>query len=61
MDTFDRVHILAGETKAVTLHVPMRQLQYWSTADEKWVTVTGKRTLSVGASSRDLRLQQTIN
>jgi beta-glucosidase len=57
---FDRVHIPAGESKTVILHVPLRQLQYWSTADQKWVTVTGKRTLSVGASSRDLRLEQTI-
>lgn len=58
---FDRVHILAGESKTVTLHVPLRQLQYWSTADDQWVTVTGKRMLSVGASSRDLRLEQIIN
>jgi hypothetical protein len=36
-------------------------LQYWSTADGKWITATGKRTVSVGASSRDLRLNQTIN
>jgi beta-glucosidase len=41
--------------------VPQRQLQYWSTKDGKWITATGKRTLSVGASSRDLRLDQTID
>jgi beta-glucosidase len=58
---FERVHILASESKTVTLHVPLRQLQYWSTTDGKWVTVTGKRTLSVGASSRDLRLEQAID
>jgi beta-glucosidase len=58
---FDRVHILAGESKTVTLHVPPRQLQYWSTADGKWVGVAGKRTVSVGSSSRDLRLEQTID
>ena len=58
---FDRVLIPAGETKAVTLHVEPRQLQYWSTAETKWVTAAGKRTVSVGASSRDLRLNQTID
>ncbi len=58
---FSRVHINPGETKMVTLHVPLRQLQYWSTADTKWVTATGRRTVSVGASSRDLRLSQTID
>ena len=53
--------LTAGEAKTVTLHVPPRQLQYWSTKEGKWVTATGKRTVSVGASSRDLRLNQTID
>ena len=58
---FDRVHLKAGEAKTVTLNVAPRQLQYWSTADGKWETAAGKRTLSVGASSRDLRVEQAIN
>jgi beta-glucosidase len=57
---FDRVPIAAGESKTVTLHVAPRQLQYWSTSESKWVTAGGPRTLSVGASSRDLRLETTI-
>ncbi len=58
---FDRIHLNAGESKNITLHVAPRQLQYWSTAQTKWVTASGKRTVSVGGSSRDLRLNQTIN
>jgi beta-glucosidase len=58
---FDRVALAAGQTKSVQFHVPLRQLQYWSAAGHQWVTATGRRTLSVGASSRDLRLEQTIN
>jgi len=58
---FDRVHLSAGEGKTVTLHVAPRQLQYWSTASGKWSAATGKRTVSVGASSRDLRVEQAIN
>jgi beta-glucosidase len=58
---FDRIHLAVGETKTVTLHVPLRQLQYWSTTSSKWVTATGKRTVSVGASSRDLRVEQSID
>ncbi|MDE3186382.1 MAG: glycoside hydrolase family 3 C-terminal domain-containing protein [Acidobacteriota bacterium] len=58
---FDRVHIPAGESKTVTMHVEPRQLQYWSTAETKWITAAGKRTVSVGASSRDPRLNQTID
>ena len=58
---FDRVHIASGQSKAVTLHVAPRQLQYWSTAGSKWVTARGKRRVSVGASSRDLRLERTFD
>lgn len=58
---FDRIHLAAGEAKTVSLHVEPRQLQYWSTADGKWVAASGKRTVSVGASSRDLRVEQAID
>jgi hypothetical protein len=36
-------------------------LQYWSTKDGKWVAASGKRMVSVGASSRDLRVEQEID
>jgi beta-glucosidase len=58
---FDRIHLQAGEAKAVSLHVNQRQLQYWSTSENRWKTATGSRTVRVGASSRDLRLKQTID
>ena len=57
---FDRVHFGPNESKAVALHVAPRQLQYWSTKEQKWVPASGKRTVSVGGSSRDLRLNQAI-
>jgi beta-glucosidase len=57
---FDRVHVAAGATKTVALHVPERSLQYWSPLTATWVTAAGKRSVSVGASSRDLRLTQVI-
>ena len=57
---FDRVHLAQGEAKTVTIHVPERQLQYWSTKDGKWVLASGKRTVSVGGSSRNLRLNQAV-
>ena len=58
---FDRIHLVAGESKSVTLHVAPRQLQYWSTKEQKWATAAGKRTVSVGSSSRNLRLNQAID
>lgn len=58
---FDRVHLAAGEARTVALHVLLRRLQYWSNADARWVTAIGKRTVSVGASSRDFRLEQVVD
>jgi beta-glucosidase len=57
---FNRIDFAAGESKTVVLHIPLRQLQYWSSTADKWITATGQRTLSVGASSRDLRLEATV-
>jgi beta-glucosidase len=58
---FDRVNVAAGETTKVRMHVSLRGLQYWSTAADKWALATGPRTVHVGASSRDLRLEtQTV-
>jgi beta-glucosidase len=53
---FERISLKAGESRKVTVHVPSRSLEYWSTKENKWVKATGPRTLSVGASSKDLRL-----
>jgi beta-glucosidase len=58
---FDRVSIPAGESRDVTLHLPLRRFQYWSAAESRWMTAPGPRTLYVAASSRDLRLQDTVN
>ncbi len=58
---FDRIHLSVGEAKTIVLHVAPRQLQYWSVANGTWVTASGKRMLSVGASSRDLRLEQSVD
>jgi beta-glucosidase len=57
---FERIGIKPGETKQVTIHVPIRPLQYWSDATKSWQTARGSRTVYVGASSRDLRLRQQV-
>ncbi len=58
---FDRIHLTAGESREVTLHVPLRSLEYWSSAENQWVLAAGPRTIRVGASSRDLRLAATTS
>jgi beta-glucosidase len=58
---FARVHLSTGQASTVTLHVAQRQLQYWSFSAAGWAYAQGRRELSVGASSRDLRVRQIID
>jgi hypothetical protein len=45
---FSRVSLAPGQTKHVTLHVALRQLQYWSAANQEWQVANGDRTVYVG-------------
>ncbi len=54
---FDRVHLRAGESRRISLHVAPRALEYWSTAKGGWAIAGGTRALYVGPSSREVRLQ----
>jgi beta-glucosidase len=56
---FDRIRLHAGQSRIVRLHVPLRQFQFWSADRHHWVTAPGTRQVSIGASSRDLRLAAT--
>jgi beta-glucosidase len=49
-----------GESQTVTFHLHSRDLSYWSVRQHRWVLEGGPFRLSVGASSRDLRLTTTI-
>ena len=52
---FDRATLQPGASQQVTLHIPPRSLEYWSTAQNRWIRST-PRTIRVGSSSRDLNL-----
>ena len=58
---FERVTLAPGQAKSLTLHVEPRRLQYWSSADGRWQTATGSRTVYASASSRDIRLQAEVS
>ena len=58
---FDRVHLDAGQSRSLTIHVPPRSLQYWSTTEGKWVKAMGPRSVLVGGSSRDLPLEASVS
>jgi beta-glucosidase len=54
---FERVNLSPGQKQHVTVQVSALELSYWSSQDQAWVLGTGKRTIHVGGSSRDVQLQ----
>ena len=56
---FDRVHLTAGQSRRIAMHVSRRSLEFWSTAAKRWVLAGGPREVRVGASSHDFRLETT--
>lgn len=57
---FERVRIQAGKTMEVTLFAPERELMIWDVSREKFVLEAGDYDLLLGASSEDIRLEQTL-
>jgi len=57
---FARIHLAAGASQTVSVHLDRRRFQYWSTKDNAWQDALEGRTISVGASERDLRLNAQL-
>ena len=60
LSQFQRVTLAPGETEAVKVHVPPRQLDYWSEAAQRWVRATGDRTVWVGDADSLDHLPQSV-
>lgn len=57
---FNDVELAAGETKQVTIRLSRYDLSIWDVYAQGWRRPHGKIGLSVGASSRDIRLRGAI-
>jgi beta-glucosidase len=53
---FARVELQPGETRTVTLSLDARAFAHYDAYSEAWLTTPGKYAVSLGSSSRDLRL-----
>jgi beta-glucosidase len=54
---FDRIHLDAGQSQHVTIHLTLRGLQYWSVNTKQWEKALGERPVYVGGSSRNQPLK----
>lgn len=57
---FDNVNFTAGQSKAVTMQLSRYDLSIWNVVTQRWTIPTGTIGLSIGASSRDIRLTGSI-
>jgi beta-glucosidase len=57
---FDKVYMLANESKEIELPLMRRDLSYWSTSAQAWTLPKGSIRVNVGFSSRDLPLEASL-
>ena len=60
LKAFDRVSLAAGETKTVTLEIPVKDLRYWNVEKNAWDLEHGKLELLLGGASDDIRQQAEV-
>ena len=60
LKAFQRVSLAAGETKTVTLTVPVKDLRYWNETVNAWDLEHGKLQILVGSASDDIRVKTDV-
>ncbi|PQZ94838.1 glycosyl hydrolase [Arthrobacter sp. MYb227] len=58
---FACIELGAGEEREVELRVDRSEIAYWDTRVETWIVEPGNYEVSVGASSRDIRLTESMS
>lgn len=58
---FDRVSLKAGETKDVSITVPLRKLQYWAVKSQAWELPRGERSVRLASASDNVRLTTAVS
>ncbi len=56
MKAFKRLSVQKGNTKQITLAIPVQELKKWNLKEGKWKIYPGKYSINVGANSRDIQL-----
>jgi len=58
---FTDVELKPGQTKKVTVTLSRYDLSIWDVVSQSWIRPQGSYSLSVGASSRDIKLKKSIS
>jgi beta-glucosidase len=57
---WQKVSLEPGQSRTVTIAIDRERLTIWDTAAKKWALKPGRYGLNLGASSRDIRVRQTV-
>jgi len=60
LKAFSRVALNPGESKTVTLEIPVKNLQYWNEKKHAWEDDLCNLELQVGASAGDVILKKEV-
>ncbi|MBR7833773.1 glycoside hydrolase family 3 C-terminal domain-containing protein [Actinospica durhamensis] len=60
LKAFAKVELAPGESRDLEFELGARDLSYFDASEHRWILEAGEFELSVGASSRDLRLCETV-
>jgi beta-glucosidase len=58
---FAKISLLPGESKRTTLLLERRSFAYFDPRTSQWKADPGRYEISVGASSRDLRMKKNLD
>jgi len=61
LKAFQKVHLDPGESKMVEFELTARDFAYYDIHKKKWVAEPGRYIVSVGSSSRDIRLSESVS
>ena len=61
LKAFSRVSLKAGESRKVTLEIPMDDLRFWMEEENCWALERGQLELLLGAASDDIRQTAVVN
>ena len=61
LKAFDRITLGAGETKTVTLEIPVSSLRYWNEEINDWALEDSDIELLLGGASDDIRLRTQVH
>lgn len=57
---FTKVELAQDESRTLSMTIPARTFAWWNESAYGWQSIAGNKTFKIGSSSRDIRLENTV-